>query len=248
MVGGTQRTVTLNAGIRNQPKFGSVLENPIIFTEGSDARPQGQDNYNDANNPSRFQSGGITFENMIWKSIVPNQDRSDFDVAPDARPTLIDCRFECLQQYNHLASPNLNMTRVIFDSGFYSADQGQRVIDIAARIPEPQGFTLQPPGNDVRVLAAFLADYSGPADALRLSNMSGLAGIELDKFNPNGPNLSDTALALKVVFLIDPRRGPGEADCGRVGLYLQVDSHKHRRGGGLRSGGHHHRHYGGGSP
>ena len=204
LISGTPPTITLAAGPRHQPKFGSVLENPIIFTEGSDARPQGQDNYNDANNPSRFQSGGITFENMMWKSIVPNQDRSDFDIAPNARPTFINCRFECLQQYSHFASPHMQATNLIFDSNFYSAGQGQRIIDIAARIPEPNGFTLQPTGNDLRVLGAFLADYTGPSDALRMSDLSGVAGIEIDSFNPNGPNLSDPALALKVVFLIDP--------------------------------------------
>ena len=206
IVSGTQRTITLAAGPRHQPKFGSVLENPIIFTEGSDARPQGQDNYNDSNNPSRFQSGGITFENMMWKSIVPNQDRSDFDIAPNARPTFINCRFECLQQYSHFASPHMQATNLIFDSNFYSENQNNRIIDIAARIPEPKGFTLQPSGNDLRVLGAFLEDFdtSDPSTALRMSNLSGIAGIEIDSFNPNGPNLSDPALALKVIFLIDP--------------------------------------------
>ena len=204
IISGTHPTITLAAGPRHQPKFGSVLENPIIFSEGSDARAQGQDNYNDANNPSRFQSGGITFENMIWKSIVPNQDRSDFDIAPAARPTFINCRFECLQQYSHFASPHMQATNLIFDSNFYSAGQNSRVIDIAARIPEPNGFTLQPTGNDLRVLGTFLADYTSPSDALRMSNLSGIAGIEIDPFNPNGEDLSDTALALKVIFLIDP--------------------------------------------
>ena len=232
LISGTPPTITLVAGPRHQPKFGSVLENPIIISEGSDARSYGQDSYNDPNNPSRFQSGGITFENMMWKSIVPSQDRSDFDIAPNARPTFINCRFECLQQYSHFASPHMQATNLIFDSNFYSAGQNQRVIDIAARIPEPNGFTLQPSGNDLRVLAGFLQDFdtSDPSTALRLSNLSGIAGIELDSFFPNGPDLTPTQLVLKVVFLIDPAGVIAKRTTGGSVFIYRSDPFRHGSG------------------
>ena len=207
LISGTHPTITLAAGPRHQPKFGSNSEAPILFMEADDARPQGQDNYNDSNNPSRFQSGGITFENMLWRSIVPNQDRSDFDIAPNARPTFIDCRFECLQQYSHFASPHMQATNLTFDSNFYSQDQNNRIIDIAAKIPTPNGFTLQPNGNDLRVLGVFLPEYNNtPSNALRLDSLSGINGIEIDGFNPNGPDVSLPNLTGKVVDLYNPDR------------------------------------------
>ena len=207
IISGTPPTINLAAGHRDQGKFGSNSESPILIYEATDAHAFGADNYNSDSNVSRFQSGAITFENLLWRSTLPNQDRSDFDIAPAARPTFIDCRLECLQQYSHFASPNLNLIRTTFDSNFYSNDQGQRVLDIAAKIPVPDGFTLQPRGNDLRVLGVFLEDVTETnplSKFLRLDDLTGIRNIEMSNFNPNGANLTPTQIALKGIALYNP--------------------------------------------
>ena len=205
LISGTPPTVNLAAGRRNQTKFGSNDQAPIFFVEADSAGFYGADNYNSSTSKSRFQSGGITLENFVWKSLVPGQDRSDFDVAPDAAPTLINCRFECFQQYSHFGSPNMTIRGLTFDSNFYSANEGQRVLDIAAKIPVPDGFVLQPTGNDLRVLGVFLEDADGTLNNfLRLEDISGIRNIEISTFNPNGNDLSETQIALKGIILVDP--------------------------------------------
>ena len=207
IISGTPPTINLAAGPRDQGKFGSNSESPIMIFEGPDAHAFGSDNYNDDDSPSRFQSGAITFENLDWRSTLPNQDRSDFDIAPSARPTFIDCRMSCLQQFSHFASPNMTWRNSIFDSNFYSRDQGQRVLDIAAKIPVPEGFTLQPGGNDLRVLGVFLDDIGAVnplSSFLRLDNLTGIRNIEMSNFNPNGANLTPTGIALKGIALYNP--------------------------------------------
>ena len=207
IISGTPPTINLAAGPRDQGKFGSNAEDPILIYEATDAYAYQSDNYNDDSKPSRLQAGAITFENMIWRSTLPNQDRSDFDIAPAARPTFINCRLSCLQQYSHFASPHMTWRDSIFDSNFYSTDQGQRVLDIAAKIPVPEGFTLQPRGNDLRVLGVFLDDVTETnplANFLRLDNLSGIRNLEVSTFNPNGASLTPTQIALKGVALYNP--------------------------------------------
>ena len=216
LISGTPPTVNLAAGVRDQGNFGSNSEAPIIIVEMPDAHEFGQDNYNSDSNKSRFQNGAVSFTNALWRSNMPSNNRSDFDIAPDARPTLINCRLECLQQYNHFASRHLVLKDTTFDSNFYSADQNQQVIDFASTFDTiPDGFVLQPRGNNIRILGAFLTDLDGTLNNfLRLDDLSGIGKIQISNFNPNGTNLTPTQLALKGVILNDPAGVITKVDAG----------------------------------
>ena len=208
--------VRLSAGRRNIGTIGDLDGAQITILEEDDAFPFKGDNYNDATEVSRFQAGRIALRNVYFESLRPNgnsnSNRSDFDIAPGAEPVFEDCRISVLSQFNHLASEHIQIDGLTFRNGTAAANAWAFEFTTALAAT-PERLTVEPSGRSIAVLAVFLTAGT-PA---RFADLAGIASFQINGFNPNGNNLTDSQTNERIVYLVNPAGDPAKREASGLG-------------------------------
>ena len=196
--------LTLAAGRRDVGTIGDLDGPEVQILERADAHAFRGDNFSNASEVSRFQSGKVTLRNFYWESLRPNgsgdANRSDFDVAPAAEPILERGEIATLAQYNHLASAHMQMVDLRFRNRTAAANASALEFARPFTTP-PQGLAVLPSGRKLVVLGAELTD----AVPAKFRNLSGLSQVEVF---PNG--ITEAQGNAKIVWLVDPAGSPGK--------------------------------------